>query len=668
MASYTWPSTGRLRPKDITEHATCLKADFDLVSDAVNASLSRATLLPYGLESRISVGINKGIAEACSNGYCPKWSEIDKSIFSKVMLKNISTEVALEARDRVPLPQFHGLHESYDELNKKLAIQMPPIVINHQFVSASAATEATSVVDLVNAARKQSEDTGAQELARASKNMVRAQQEEKAKDVNGEESSNGSNGEEEREMDEIEGAGGSQEKLQKENSENGDEPNDDGSGDDGSGSEEKETQEIVRGKIVPNINEDESGLSCTVNLKIEQQASVTQLEGMTAPELSDCLSSSLRKFLREKQLSSRSVRISGSCLQDNGDVKVHINAKTQASQQIVSSSGWEQNFERTLIGSPVPTYKVLMQTHKVEISGLKFQNRKAKSAIIRGLALTNYAIGHVTGAKPIIRDISWNKRSLIVEFQDAEQANQALSRGLYWQGRGYNCERVEMECRVRRCGRCQTYGHYSDGCSAPHRCGKCAGQHPTATCKSNKIKCASCGGDHPAGKNLCPAKAEARRSLNFKKQIASRTTEAASDAQAASPTRVRRSISVARTQTETSMPSPISMDANPAEDEIKSETHQSLPQADHTQEIYPDTAYLLKQIEDLRKFVLARETALQTPSSGGTKRRAGEAFACAAEAESTNMAAKRIKQEQGTREDSMGLYRQPSPYIINRPQ
>lgn len=115
------------------------------------------------------------------------------------------------------------------------------------------------------------------------------------------------------------------------------------------------------------------------------------------------------------------------------------------------------------------------------------------------------------------------------------------------------------------------------------------------------------------------------------------------------------------------MPSPVSLDDNPAEDEIKSEPEHSLPEADPTQ-TYPDTATLLQQIEHLRKVVLARDTALQAKSSGPTKRRAGEAFEGGAEAESSNMAAKRIKQEQPTREDSMGLYRQPSPYIVNRPQ
>lgn len=685
MTTYTWPNTGRHRPEDAVEHATCLKADFDLVSNTANVSLSKATLLPSGLESRISIGITKGIAEACSNGYCPKWSEIDKSIFSKVMLKNITTAAALEARDRIPLPQFHGLHESFNVLYPKLAKQIPPTETTHQFVGAGAgaATEATSVVDLVNAARKGDKETDSDRIP---EKPVVVQPEEKTKDVNGEESGNDTS---EEESDESEDAEEVQEVIGSKDSKSVDDFSEDGS-DDGSGSEEEseedcetdsdagseeeEVQDIVREESVPNINKDGSGFSTTVNLEIEQQASVNQLEGMTALELSNCLSSSLRKFLRKQQLSSRVVHIFGASLLDNGDVKVVLHAETrEVVQKMVDSAGWHQDLERTLNGSPVPTYKVRM--HDVKMNSMKFQNRKEKSATIRKIADANRAIGRGDGVSPSIRDICWSQYwlpsggvSLIVEFLNPEEATRTLIHGLYWQKRRYGCIRPESDRVLQRCGTCQGYGHLDTKCSAPHRCGKRAGQHPTATCESKTRKCPSCGGGHHAGNNCCPTKIEAKRSLGFLNEIASQATETAAEAQATPSPSLRHSISAARTQTKTSMPSPVSLDDNPAEDEIKSEPDESLPKAHPTQDNYPDTATLLQQIEDLRKVVLARDTALQTKSTGPTKRRAGEAFEGGAEAESSNMAAKRIKQEQPTREDSMGLYRQPSPYIVNRPQ
>ncbi|KAL9074964.1 MAG: hypothetical protein Q9161_001894 [Pseudevernia consocians] len=645
MASYTWPSVDRRRPEDIVEHATCLKADFDLVSNAANTSLFNTTLLPSGLESRISTGIKKGIAEACSNGYCPKWSETDKDNFSKAMLKSITTEVTLEIRDRIPLPQFHGLHGSYTALHTKLATRMPPTATTHQFVTAGTAMEATSVVDLVKTARKQSKEI---DQGRNSKNMVTIQQEEKAADVSREESGKDTSEEQESGMDESWDAGDGQEIVESEDIENGDYSSEDGPRDDGSGSEvdsgedseqgneedseevsetdsdagseDEGTQEIVREKIVPKINEDGNGFSFTVNLKIEHQASVNQLEGMTAPEILDCISSSLKIFLGEQQLSSESVHISSSSLLDNGDVKVGVHAETlEASKQIIHSAGWDQGFERTLIESPVPTYKVRM--HKVEINSLKFQSRKEKSAIIRKFAGANRAIGHLNGAKPVIRDIRWSQYSLpnvaaplIVEFLDPEQATQALTISAdYSDAPGVNVMVISSRSAPLPI----------DADNAPAS----IQQRPANRRKLTKE----------------------RRSLGFLNENASQAIEPAAEAQAAPLTHVRHSISVARTQTETSMPSPVSLDANSPEDDIKSEPDHSLTQADPTRETYPDTATLLKQIEVLRKVVLARETAQQTKSSGRVKRRAEEAFACEAEAKSPNMAAKRIKQEQRTR-------------------
>lgn len=437
MATYTWPSTGRHCPRDVAEHATRLKADFDFVSNTANVSLFDTTSLPSGLESRISQGITKAIAEACSNGYCPKWSEFEKSNFSKVMLRNITTEAALEARDRIPLPQFRGLHESYNALHTKIATQVPPTPTAHQFVGTDAATGATSVVDLVNAARKTRKET---DLARTSKKLVIIGQEEKAKDVNGEESGHDTSEEEESNMGESEDAGEGQEVTESEDGE--DAPCEDGSSDywSGIGEESEEDREIA----------------------------------------SD------------------------------------------------AGSGADENQE-------------------------------------------------------IVRQ--------------------------------------------------------------------------------KKVKRTSCGKGHRAGSNSCLAKAKARNSLGFQNETASQAIEA----QATPSPRVLLSIWAARTQTETSMPSPVSQDANPAEDEIKSESDQSLLEADPTQDTHADTATLLKQIEDLEKIVAARNTALPTKSSGQIKRRAGEAFADGAEAESSNMAKKRIKQEQPTREDALGSYCQPSPYIVNRP-
>ena len=477
--------------------------------------------------------------------------------------------------------------------------------------------------------------------------------------------------------------------IESEDSESADDSTDDGSCSEQEGEKDSETDsdvvsmeegnlQIVREENPTSIVRDGNGFSTTVSLKIVHQASVNVLERMTASELSDCLSSSLKEFLRADHLSSRNVHIWGMHLLDNGDINVRIQAETRETiQQIIDLKGWDP--EKSLLGSSVSTCKVGM--HNLKINNLKFQTRKEKAAIIRKLAGENDIIGHANCLIPIIGDIRWSHYTLpkveavlIIDFIDPEQATEAVARGLRWHGKPHSCERADSGRRLLRCTRCQGYGHLCWGCSAPHRCGKCAGQHPIADCKSKEVKCASCGGHHFARQKGCPAKIQARRSLGFLEEIASQRTEPAAKTQVSPSSPVRHSTSATRTQIETCIPSPGTLSARSAKDDIKAGNEQSKPGANPTQDTYPDTDTLLKRIEEcsqeinvLKKTVVVRDFALQTQSSSQTKRRAGEAFG-GAEAESSNMAAKRIKQEPPTRENSIGLYRQPSPLLVQRSQ
>ena len=677
MASYTWPDTTGHHPLNLLEHATRLNEIFDLVSNAANARLSNHHFLPAGLHSSISTGITKGFAEARSNDYCPKLSEEDKGTLIQVMLKNISAEAARQARDRIPLAQFHGLHKWYNALHTKLLAKTHPTAPTHH----SAATEIASVAGRVSLSEGTSKTA---ELTDTSEKLDTYRHAEKAKNVDREKGEDSSSGEEECEIKQSENKGDCQEARENEDSESGNDSNEDRSSDDGSGSQEEseggdetesdagsdhyENQEIVREVSVGNIVENTSGFSTAVNLQIKQQACVNRLEDAKAPELSDCLTVSLERLLREKQLPSQSMQISATSLIDDGDVKVTIHGETREGlQNIIDSAGWGEHFERTLIGSPVRIYKVIV--HKVQVNSLGFRNRREKSAIIRKLAWRDYELAYRKGYNTSIGDIYWAKdsvkkmvASLIVEFLDYEQANEALRRGLCWQGLRHRCERADKEYRLRRCSRCQGYGHLSHECSAPYQCGKCAGQHLTATCKSKIEKCASCGGSHRADNSRCPVRAEARRSLEFKDESPSQATKPASEAAKATPSpRLRQSQSATGIQTVASIPSPVSLDADSIEDETESppsQPNQPLPVADLAQATSPDTTALVKRLEDLEKVVMALDPAQRTKSSGRTKRRVGEAFTGGTDAESSNVAAKRVKQE---------LHRQPSPYIVHRP-
>ena len=646
MAMDNWPTTGRKVPNDIGEHAARLKAEFDSVSDTVNASLSNTNQLPPGLWSRIEEGIKIGIEEARSNGYCPKWSEIDKTIFTKVLLKNIITASALEARDRVPVPQFQGLHKSFDELYTKLRSQSSTTSETRPAIAASIATQPTPANSPVNAAPKDNVDHGpVKALTRAAP----APQKEKEKSVSSDDTdsdteTDASEGEE-GDCDQNASAGDGQEAIEDgEDVESGGESSEDGSDVSVTSSSTEEG--------IYNIIRDGKAFKTNIILNIDQQATVNRLEGMTAAELSACLSLSLEKYLRQQQLSSPSVQVVSQKLLDDGNISLDLRAETRENlQQSVGLEMWEQDFETT--------YKVVIT--ELEVSTVRLQNRKEKAATIRMLASAN--------GQPVIRDIYWpsysarkRKTSLTVEFVDPEDANCALRRGLFWQSsRPHKCEREETKYRLIRCSNCQAYGHLNNKCHGQRRCRKCTEAHHTSACKSKTVKCCSCGQGHITGSDGCPAKRDARRKLEFPTKPLPPATKPVAEAQETPSSHVRHSTSAGRTQTETSMPSPVSLDA--ADEKIEAQSEQLLREASPSPDIHSGCASK-KEVDELRRMI----TALQSGSPCGTKRQADEAFAGGAEAESSYKGAigKRIKREEASREGSMGLYRQPSPYIVNR--
>ena len=656
MAVVKWPITGRKVPNDIGEHTAQLKAEFDSVSDTVNVKLSNTNQLPAGLESSIEQGIKIGIEEARSNGYCPKWSEVEKTIFTKVLLKNITTASAPQARDRVPLTQFHGLRKSFNKLCSKLWSQSSTTSETRPAIAASIATQPTPANKPVNAAPKDYIDHGP---VKAPKRAAPAPQKEKEKAVSSEDTDSDTgtdtSEDEEGDCDQKANARDDQEAVEDgEDVESGGESSEDGSDVSVKGSDTEEGIDyIVR---------DGKGFKTNIILKIEQQATVNRLEGMTAAELSACLSLSLKKYLRQQQLSSRSVQIVSQKLLDNGNIILDLRAEIRENlRQFKYSGNRDQEFERLVCPPVITTYKVVIK--ELEVSTVRLQNRKEKAATIRMLASAN--------GQPVIRDIYWpsyssrkRKTSLTVEFVDPEDANDALRRGLFWQSsRPHNCERVEKKYRLIRCSNCQAYGHLNNKCHGQRRCGKCTEAHHTAACKSKTVKCCSCGQGHVTGSNGCPAKLEARRKLEFPTKPLPPATKPAAKAQETSSSHVRHSTSAARTQTKTSIPSPVSLDADAADEKIEAQSEQLLRQASPSPDIHSGCASK-KEVDELRRML----TALQSGSPGGTKRQADEAFAGGAEAESSykGVIGKRIKREQPSREGSMGLYRQPSPYIVNR--
>lgn len=543
MSSCQWPSTGRYRPKVIADHSASLQADFDNVYNTAQDNLSGASELTSKLLDKVATGITKGVVEAQMNGHYFKWE--DKDSFVRTILSNVTTEAAAGTRDTIPLAQFYGLRESYQELHAKLKAPWP----RNAAYGRLDRSEEEAVLDSA----------------------------------------------------------------------------------------------LFNGTRIVEIK----SYSATITLEIVHQASVNQMEGKDSRHLGEAISVSLEAFFSVDWFKG-SVRLSAARLLDSGDVEVVAHAEHQEDlERLLESTAWHEEFERSLGVLPSKTYNVRM--HNMRIGCMVFRDRKEKSTIIKTLADINFPVDSNGSNGSIIRNIYWTIKgsakkkvekttALTVEFSSPEQANKALANGLFWQGTRHACNIADrQQYPLQRCLTCQDYGHLSQTCSAEPRCGDCAGPHRTDICTSTKSECALCGGAHYSSSYRCPARQRAKKIHGFPTTFSPPAAEPVAEVQVT----------------------------------IKTEPDEQGTMFDRTKYGNPIPGTLLQQTEGFRIVGMARDTDSRSHASVRPKRKAEEPLP---EPESdSGEDIKRIKQEyikqeeSPHREDSMAPYRQPSPYIVHRP-
>ena len=103
-----------------------------------------------------------------------------------------------------------------------------------------------------------------------------------------------------------------------------------------------------------------------------------------------------------------------------------------------------------------------------------------------------------------------NQRGHVKLFFDSNRVrDEVLKSGrLFAFGTRVQVVEVDLNRDVRRCYRCQTYGHIAksaiNACSNEEVCGYCAGPHSTKVCAhSGQPKCANCKKAHRSGDPSC---------------------------------------------------------------------------------------------------------------------------------------------------------------------
>jgi hypothetical protein len=90
-------------------------------------------------------------------------------------------------------------------------------------------------------------------------------------------------------------------------------------------------------------------------------------------------------------------------------------------------------------------------------------------------------------------------------FNSAAARDRILNQNrMFTEGKAIRVVEVDANREVRRCYKCQKYGHTQQHCSDTVRCGHCAGQHSTGECRSGSKRCINCHGEHASGDRTCP--------------------------------------------------------------------------------------------------------------------------------------------------------------------
>lgn len=256
--------------------------------------------------------------------------------------------------------------------------------------------------------------------------------------------------------------------------------------------------------------------SSLITFNIEHQAAVNLLDDMGSVGIIQNLSSSLETMRSSGYDLPNSIHFTNAILLDDGDVEVHAHARSKEDIERLSRiRGWDLEFEKSI---SVPTKTYAVETPRISVDILNMPTRKHKVTAIRELVEEN--LGFLLSLRGIddIRNIRWCKNykqesSLVIDFRTAQQADEVLDVGVYIRGKHYSCQSVEL--RLRRCGKCQAFGHYENRCPSAHRCGRCASQHVTSACTSNAIQCANCYVPHQAKSLKCKAREAYKQTLRY---------------------------------------------------------------------------------------------------------------------------------------------------------
>lgn len=528
MSFGAWPTISRHRSKHAEEHLFALKADFGAIDDFLEDTESLLHKRSGSFGDLIFKGIARGFTEAVSAGYRFNLaSECDRLLLRDVIFKHVEAEAAANAHDGVPLSRY-----------KKLAVSYKEALSNLIALAAEQRTRTQqSDVDGANAQELGlALNTAAQNVHTLEDNKSKAAsvQDEQAASIAKDIIQDGRIDEDEAEG-EGEHEGKDEGKDNGEHEENEEELEDTAEVNDAKGSLGQAANIYTCDPL--RILDLHGTLAHTskVTFRITNQAVVNVLYEMDDSQILIAVSGAIKKKQTHTRSFLGSSYLSSLSMSESGDISAVSNNAEQEDVLLLSQmSDWDKDIIDHNIGINFGTnwcYRLRIEGFQIEnpLSG-DLGSRRERAQLIHDLVrinattLTSLRIHH-------IKDVHYcpgpeeGNIVLVLEFFDIDQAKAALLQGLYYLGNHYDCETLDKERFLARCGYCQAYGHGAIACSGPPRCGKCSERHRTKFCRSLYEKCGLCDGPHASNSSKCPAKQAERNSLRFT-AVASRTYRA----------------------------------------------------------------------------------------------------------------------------------------------
>ncbi len=205
----------------------------------------------------------------------------------------------------------------------------------------------------------------------------------------------------------------------------------------------------------------------------------------------------------------------------SGDFEVHTE-KVEHVEILQAATDWVIVFG-AITRVQISTYGVLV--HLIHPKSLDLGNLSKVAKVANLVYNINRTKLFLFTRPEAITYIGWLKADIIglkslsikMEFDNPDMANEAIRKGLNWDGQLHSVERYVSQSKIMQCFNCQSYGQIRNWCLSTITCAKCEGHYHTKSCTANYRCCTACHGAHPSQSNNC--KTRIREKERIKKAI-----------------------------------------------------------------------------------------------------------------------------------------------------